>query len=556
MAFIKRHHLWFFLLGWLLINLIQAGTTELFDDEAYYWIYAKYPAWGYFDHPPMIAWLIKAGYGLFPNEFGLRLFIVVLNTATLFLIRNLMVKKDDRLFYAIAASIAIAQIGGIIAVPDLPLLFFAALFFVVYKYFMERMTVPHILLLGLSMALMLYSKYHGILIILFTFLAHPRIIRYYQAWLAVLFGILLFLPHLYWQYSHGFPSVMFHLFERNAVNYRISFTSEYLLGQLAIAGPLLGWLFIWAALRVKPATLTERAMKFSLIGIYAVFFLSTLKGRVEANWTVCAFVGLIVLSHQYLLNRPALKRWVYIGMPITLALVFVVRIYMLLNVPPASFISKDEFHGNRTRAAEIQKKAGNLPVVFIDSYQKPSKYMFYGAGPAFSLNTPWYRRNNYNYWPIEDSLLGKPVYVVGANSPLFTDSLLAPGLETQKGVRINRYFSFSKIAIGQIKTGQAQKGLVSLECLMESPRHYLHFFAQPVYDTCSVILTVYDGRGDVSAFLPGNFKLKEITGSSQRVSLNIPHQLSSGTYSARLGISSCLPGFPSLNSSSFRLIVP
>ncbi len=47
------------------ISLFQAGFTELMDDEAYYWVYSRHLDWGYFDHPPMVALLIKMGYGLF-----------------------------------------------------------------------------------------------------------------------------------------------------------------------------------------------------------------------------------------------------------------------------------------------------------------------------------------------------------------------------------------------------------------------------------------------------------------------------------------------------------
>ncbi|WP_315819032.1 hypothetical protein [Paraflavitalea speifideaquila] len=80
------------------MNLIQAGYTELFDDEAYYWVYAQFPDWGYFDHPPLIALLIKAGYSIFPNELGVRFFIVLLNTATIFITRQLLPKKMTTFF--------------------------------------------------------------------------------------------------------------------------------------------------------------------------------------------------------------------------------------------------------------------------------------------------------------------------------------------------------------------------------------------------------------------------------------------------------------------------
>jgi hypothetical protein len=190
-----------------------------------------------------------------------------------------------------------------------------------------------------------------------------------KTYITTLVALLLFAPHLYWQYAHGFPSVQFHLFERNAVSYRFSFTSEYLLGQLALAGPLIGWLLLWAAFKYKSISLSERAMKFSLVGIYLVFLISTFKGRAEANWTIPAFVSLIVLSHQYLFERPKLIKWVYWAAPITLLIVFAGRNIYDVGCSFFSRLSKDEFHANKPAAAAVKQKAGDLPVVVVDSYQ-------------------------------------------------------------------------------------------------------------------------------------------------------------------------------------------
>ena len=552
MKFITRNHRLFFFLIWFLINLIQAGTTGLFDDEAYYWIYSQFPAWGYFDHPPMIAWLIKAGYTLFPNELGVRLFIVLMNTATLFIIQKLTEKKNDFLFYAIAASIAVAQIGGIIAVPDIPLLFFVSLFFLLYRRFLLNTTITNSLLLGISIALMLYSKYHGILIVFFTLSSHPKLLSTYQTYLAAIVALLLFSPHLYWQYEHHFPSLQFHLFERNAVGYRFSFTTEYLLGQIALAGPLLGWLFIWSAIKHNPGSLTERAMKYSLVGIYLVFLISTLKGRAEANWTVPGFVGLIVLSHQYLIDKPSLSKWVYRLAPVTLLLVLLARVYMILNIPSAAAIGKDEFHENKMVAAAIKQKAAGLPVVFINSYQKPSKYWFYTKQMAFALNTPDYRRNNYNYWPVEDSLVGKPAYVIGAKSSLFTDSIPGNQYRGNGGMKIEKFFSFSKVQITSIREELINKELLRFSCKIQSPSSYINFFQQQPFDTSSVAIAIYDKRGDVSGYLSSKYSVKQITETEISAFISCGHQLSPGIYTARMAITSCLPGFPSLNSSSFK----
>src|SRR6266498_4167697 len=46
---------------------------ELYSDEAYYWLWSLRPAGGYFDHPPLVAWLITASAWLVPGELGVRL---------------------------------------------------------------------------------------------------------------------------------------------------------------------------------------------------------------------------------------------------------------------------------------------------------------------------------------------------------------------------------------------------------------------------------------------------------------------------------------------------
>ena len=45
----------------------------------------------------------------------------------------MLLRENDRLFYAIVLSMGVLQIGGILAVPDIPLAFFTALFFWQYK---------------------------------------------------------------------------------------------------------------------------------------------------------------------------------------------------------------------------------------------------------------------------------------------------------------------------------------------------------------------------------------------------------------------------------------
>lgn len=550
--FIKKNHQLIFYTVWCVLNLIQASCTELFDDEAYYWVYTQFPDWGYFDHPPLVAILIKAGYALFHNELGVRFFMVLLNTATIYITQQLLTKKDPWLFYAIASSIAIVQIGGFMAVPDIPLLFFVALFFWIYKRFVGYMDLRWSVLLGINVALLLYSKYHGLLVVLATLASNPKLFSRYQTYIVAFVALLAFSPHLYWQYTHDFPSVQYHLFERIAPHYDPRFTIEYLVGQVALAGPLMGWLLLKAAYDYTPQEDFEKALKYTLIGFYSFFLLSSFRGRVEANWTVPAFIALIVLSHQFLQGHLSWRSWLFKSLPISLIFVFLVRLYMLPIVPKTNWFPKDEFHGNRTWASYIQRSAGDLPVVFIGTYQKASKYWFYTQRPSMSMNNIEYRRNNYNYWPIEDSLIGKKVMVVGNfdSTHQVTDNI--PWDPMAMHVRFP-YYSFSKInIISAGKPGYSNRRL-KIKGNIRVPENYLAWFRQTPYDTVSIMLAFENDQEKVITF-PSGLMLQNIQSADQEFNIDLPIDLPKGKYTFKFAINSCTPKVPSMNSTGSKVI--
>lgn len=555
--FVKRHLVVLFFLAWLVLNLIQAGYTGLFDDEAYYWVYSRYPAWGYFDHPPMIAIMIKAGYALFHNEFGVRLLTVIISTLTLVLIYWLLPRKNDKLFYLIACSVCVLQIGGMIAVPDLPLVFFVTLFFVTYKMFIRKMSLLNAILLGIVMALLLYTKYHGIIVILSTFISNPRLALKPKAYLSVLIGTVLFLPHLYWQYTHGFPSVHYHLIDRNAPAYEFNFTLKYLLDQILLPGPFTGWLLLWAAFSYKVRDDFEKALKYSMIIIYVFFLASTAKGTVEANWTVPVLVPLIFLSHQFLLNKDKWKRILLWFLPLNLLLVFSIRIYMMPNIVPLKFVAKDEFHRNRQWADVIREKTGGLPVVFVSTYQKASKYMFYAGITSFSLNTPAYRQNNFNFWPIEDSLYGKRIAAVSPDDYSYYKQRISTPLGETGVLIVDSFFSFSKLKITALKKPEAVNGSIR-GCLLQisTPEHYLKKFQAEKFRGKTVELTVYnEDEKERGWHFSTGIRLSDITKQKQNIATSFRIDMPKGEYSAGFAVPTSLVIDPSLNSSIFKLVV-
>ena len=134
----KRHYL---LAGiWFIINLLQSVFTGLHSDESYYWMFSQNMDWGFFDHPPMVALLILIGNNLLPGEIGVRLLFILLSSVTVLLILNELNEKKDLRFAAIfilSFPLIHTHIGGFLAIPDIPLLFFTTLYIITYKKFLD-----------------------------------------------------------------------------------------------------------------------------------------------------------------------------------------------------------------------------------------------------------------------------------------------------------------------------------------------------------------------------------------------------------------------------------
>ncbi len=553
LTFIRRNHRLIFFSCWLLLALIQSGLTELQDDEAYYWVYSQHLDWGYFDHPPMIALLVKIGYSLFHSELGVRLMPLLLNLGSLLLIERLTEKKNPLAFYTIALSVGVLQIAGFTAAPDIPLIFFTALFFLCYRNFSRKSNAANTVWLGIATALLFYSKYHAVLIVLFTLLSDLKQFKKYQVYLAGLLALGLFVPHLWWQYQHDWVSFKYHLFESNVNSYKISHTTDYLLGQLLLPGPIAGFLLLPAAFLFKPTSSTERAMRVTMIGIYVFFFLSSFRGKVEANWTSPVIVPLIVLAHQYFVNHWKWQRTLMRLLPLSLLIVVFARVAMIEDFLPVKYV-REHYHTWQGWPAIVREKTGGIPVVFNNSYQRASKYWFYTGQPTYSMNFYKERRNNYNFWPLEDSLLGKPTYILDVyNNYKYQDSL-----RTQLGWVCWRYdscfASFAKVMVQPEKTSFTidEGGSIQIAFHTTAPDNYRSFVAthQPLSDT--VRIGIFNEKGWQKDLFTGLSIQDLLTGSSP--SVTITPDVPAGKYFMRFAINAG-KNAPTHNSEKINLTI-
>ena len=386
----------------LAINLLQAYFTPLIYDETYYWYYAQEMAWGYFDHPPMVALLVKLSSFFFEGELGVRFIGCLLSSGTIILLWSMIddQEKNNRisLFFLLAVSMVLFNAYGFFTLPDTPLLFFTALFLKLYQKFLQKSSIGMAIALGLCMAALMYSKYHAVLVILFVLLSNVKLVTNKYAWLSVFVALLAYVPHFLWLIEHDFVSVKYHLFERPNQPYSFDeFTLGYLLNLIVNFGLLFPW-FYWALFKTKAQTLFDKALIYLTFGIILFFFFSSFHRRAQAQWVIAICVPMLLLTFNFLSHSLSTKKWLWRVGIFGIVLICYARLW-LVHQPLIPFMGY-ETHGTKEWVANLNKLVGDTPVVFENSYRRAPMYSFYTGYPAFSLNNIQYRQNQYS---IDDS---------------------------------------------------------------------------------------------------------------------------------------------------------
>ncbi len=370
------------------INLLQSYYTELLPDEAYYWVYSQNLDWGYFDHPPMVVALIKISSMLFKGELGVRFMSSIIFLLTSFIFWK-TVKSEQKnniiLFVSLFFSFSLINVYGFITTPDTPLILFTALFLYGYKCYLENKNLVNYFLIAIAAAGMLYSKYQSVVVFLCIIISNPKLLKDGKLWLSAFITLILFSPHLYWQWSNDFPSIKYHLIERvSNRRYKLEHTLMHIVNMIVVVGltfPLVYKAFIK---QIKSKETFTKGLVYIVFGFFLLFFFSSFRGRVQAQWLVPISFSLIVLSYHYYLNDKKSKKWLY-SLAIANVLVLFVGRFAFAN---ENFSPKKlDTHGNKSWAQQLKNKYPNTPKFFVNSYQNAASYWFY------SKEQPYYYRN-------------------------------------------------------------------------------------------------------------------------------------------------------------------
>lgn len=443
----KLPKLFYFLLAAILVfNLLQAYFTELMFDEAYYWYYAKNLAWGYFDHPPMVAAMIKTSSLFFNGELGVRFMSCLLSVATLIVLWatiNHPKKKDYVLhFFVVAFSMSLFNAYGFFTLPDTPLLFFTALFLYVYKRFISSPSVILAIVLGIVMAALMYSKYNAVLVIVFVLFSNLKLIKDKYAILAVLISLACYSPHLLWLYENDFVSIKYHLFERPNQAYDFNkFTLGYFVNLMAIFGLTFPFAY-YILYKSRAEDLFKRALIFLTFGVLIFFFISSFSKRVQTQWIIVISIPMVLIIFNYIIDNEKIRKWFY-GLGIANIIILIYLRIGLIHEPlfPVVF----ETHGNKEWVDRLEYDVWDIPVVFENSYRDAPMYEFYSGRKAISLNNIQYRQNQYSIDDSEASVQQGRVFYVTPYTPIEGFAYSRKNGKLFYGEYIYRFESFRRL---------------------------------------------------------------------------------------------------------------
>jgi hypothetical protein len=497
--------IWYFLLAWTILNIIQAYTLELHADEAYYWLYSRFLDWGYFDHPPMVALFIRFGDSIMHNELGLRILTITVSTASIYILWLILKKYNTnaKLFIVVISCMFMVHMYGFTTTPDAPLFFFAVVFYYFYQRYIDDDSWALALILGVVVACLLYSKYHAVLLIGFTVLANIKLLKRWSFWFIVLLAAVLFIPHILWQIHHNFPSLNYHLSERSADKYHPEFTYLYPLGQILMAGPLVGWYLFYRGFSARVTDTFTRCLMVNSIGTPIFFLISSFRGEVQPQWTYIAFAPLILLILISFAQKPIIPKWFYPVAIINIIIIVAIRVCLIAGVPIGRLQSQ---FGFKNWAYTVKQKAGDNYVLFNEGFQNPSKYDYYNNTlKGFAYDSRYYRSTQFDIWPIEDSLQHKRIYyLIPAKQPGVTTDSIKVSAGTWYGGWIDDVRTYQKVIIDngiyKINSPAGQKNTFDLVITNPYP-HAIDFsnkgWKHPVYlEAC-----FFNEKGDMQSQL-------------------------------------------------------
>jgi hypothetical protein len=287
-------------LGLTLLRAMISNEVDLLGDEAYYTFWSLAPAAGYYDHPPLIAWLIAAGRSLVgEGNLGVRTFALVapaVISLAMYRTGSLLMDRTTGLLAVLWYNLSIGVSLSMLATPDAPSTLFWMLAAWAVAEFIASRNANWWLAVGLFAGLGVLGKYtvlfFGAGVALFILTSRERWLwlKLPQLWLGGFLALLVVSPNLIWNAQNGWITFGFQggriANDPTAADIAYNYL-DLVGGQALFLGPLVVLFFLIAAILLIVRPRRWGALAWPVLGILPAviyFAIHASRAHVEANW--------------------------------------------------------------------------------------------------------------------------------------------------------------------------------------------------------------------------------------------------------------------------------
>lgn len=305
----------------LLSRVCLAGFTTLGNDEVYYVQYARYLDLSYFDHPPLVGYLIRLttfNLNFIYSELFVRMgpaLIGTINTILIFKLGKRIHNPQTGIYAAIlyTTSFYCSIVVGTFILPDTPLSLFWILALYSFICFIqsEFTSKKHMFFFAIATAGALLSKYHAVFLLfgaaIYFILNKRQLLTRTYIWVAVAFTLVIISPVVYWNLTSPFSGINYHQSRVGGSSWLpnfVNFPKEF-FGQIFYNNPVNVVIIALSiiGLKRKKELWTNKYVQALLlfsIPLIATTLLLSFYNSTLPHWSGPAYFSLILIAGYYL----------------------------------------------------------------------------------------------------------------------------------------------------------------------------------------------------------------------------------------------------------------
>ncbi|PSL47838.1 dolichyl-phosphate-mannose-protein mannosyltransferase [Chitinophaga niastensis] len=439
-----------------MVSLLRLSFIDIMGpmpQDAYYYFYGQHFALSYFDHPPAIAWILRA----FTDLFGPHVFVIKLADTLITICTLLVFYQLSKLFlsrhrawnaWLLLYSTLMVTVLSLVSTPDVPLMLFWSLSLIaIYRAVFEGRRLYWIWA-GIAMGLAFDSKYTAIFLpagaVLYLLLSDTHRKYLWSPWLvlSVLFFCITISPVVIWNVSNQFASFRFQSSGRvsGAELHPLDFFG--VIGhQAAILLPVLLFAlfyYLYKIIRKYKWQITripaeQLFLLCFFVPIFAGFFILSPVYWVKINWLMPAYITGIIWVSTWLTSRYIRWQW-FFAVIVHLGLAVEIIFY------PVPIHSDDTMIGWEGLGTGVKAVAAQYPDDFIfsaDDYKTSAMLNLY-------LGKLVYSKNILGENALQFDFIGTDIHSLKGRNAIFINSLtdVNDEIDEQQDVETLRpYFS-------------------------------------------------------------------------------------------------------------------